>query len=277
VRIRRLLPLVPCLLIAAAGVSQALQFELKHGYVVVVPCTLAPAGQFHCVVDTGTDQSVLDTGVAKRLKLVTQRASASTLNRDQQVRSATLPELRLGPLHAEQLTVFVADLSQSSERFGTRVDVIVGLDVLREKALIIDYQHHQLSFGTNCSAGDSAPMLAGQGFVVVQAAVEDQPTRLKLDTGWEGLLLFRDRMKAPLPAADTSDQLQTAFGGSLAGGSVRLREFALGLQRVPRLTATVLEHGPAGFDAYDGVLGPRALQASQLCLDFERRVVRWEH
>ena len=42
----------------------------------------------------------------------------------------TLPRLDLGPMHAADLSVLAADLASVGQRLGTRLDAIVGLDVL---------------------------------------------------------------------------------------------------------------------------------------------------
>ena len=96
--------------------------------------------------------------------------------------TTVLPDIRLGPLRAEAVTVGVSDLS-----FLRGVDAIIGLDVLSRSSFSIDYKARQLTFGPLVAREPTARLEVTPPFLTVQLALAGEPVRLLVDTGSRGV------------------------------------------------------------------------------------------
>src|SRR5690349_821640 len=109
-------------------------------------CCLAagPGGHpLRVLVDTGTDPSAVDAGLARRLALRTGGSGIGQGAASDEVRftEAVLPWLRLGELTIRDLFAPALDLSG----LPFQVDVVLGYNVLRQAALRIDYRRRLLT------------------------------------------------------------------------------------------------------------------------------------
>src|SRR5918911_725600 len=98
----------------------------------------------HVLLDTGTDPSAMDAGLARRLALRTggsgvgQGAASDAVH----FTEAVLPWLRLGDLTIRDLFAPALDLSG----MPFQVDIVLGYNVLRQLSLRIDYRRRWLMF-----------------------------------------------------------------------------------------------------------------------------------
>ena len=107
-------------------------------------CTAAGPGgaPLRVMIDTGTDPSAIDAGLAQRLALRTggsglgQGAASNAVAYTE----AVLPWLRLGDLVIRDL--FAPSVSLSGLPF--QIDVVLGYNVLQQVSMRIDYQHRRL-------------------------------------------------------------------------------------------------------------------------------------
>lgn len=136
-------------------------FKLYRGYTIVVRGSIGSLDKLNFLIDTGAVPSVVDERVARKLKLVGKAERVTVFSQDVTVREVILPELQLGPVRAESLRVLVRALAFLEEGLGTRVDAMVGLDVLARSNFTIDFAAKKITFGTVDVSGLAIPFLAG--------------------------------------------------------------------------------------------------------------------
>ena len=104
--------------------------KLYQEYLIVVEGRIGNLEHQHLLLDTGTNPSMIDTKVSARLGLQSTARSLALFNRNVESKSVILPDLQFGPLRRQNLEVMVADFSRIASGLGTRIDAVIGLDVL---------------------------------------------------------------------------------------------------------------------------------------------------
>jgi hypothetical protein len=169
--------------------------------------------------------------------------------------------------------MMVADLTQYSE-FTKDVDAVAGLDLLsRCQRLRIDYEARYITFQGRSGAAQ-APLFRAQG-VFVTLMLQDEPVHLLVDTGFQEIALFRERLGRRINGVDVQ-QLGQAQMGSLVGDAVRLPALHVGSQTSNPTVVLVRGNTEAVPRGLDGYLGPRALGAKTIELDFGSMMLRWQ-
>lgn len=172
---------------------------------VFEPCVLrciaaGPGGRpLNVLIDTGTDPSAIDLGLARRLGLRLGDFATGSDAASDQVRftESVLPWLRLGELSLRDLYVLAVDLS----RAPYKLDLVLGYNVLSSLTLMVDYVNEKLVLGhpdldppTPGPGGASLPLRFFEHFpalegVTLHCAGVAQPIVLPLttiDTGSNG-------------------------------------------------------------------------------------------
>lgn len=251
-----------------------MSFELRSTFLVVVDGQIGDLEGLKFILDTGASYTVIDRKVADRLRLARRPGKITNFDREASVEWADLPQLRIGPLQADGVPVMVARLADYSD-FTQGVDGIIGLDLLaRSQRLMIDYERQSLSW-------DFADGLGGAGSMptclVVPLIVQGVRFRLALDTGLQGILLYKDQLRKGLPQLRPpgEEALRVSFG------RVQTTEFQLTGVRLagPEMAATVfLMDRPAAGDppGVDGFLGIAALNAKRVEFNFASHTFRWQ-
>lgn len=188
-------------------------------------CCLAagPGGHaLRVLIDTGTDPSAMDVGLARRLALRTGGSGMGqgAVSDAVPFTEAVLPWLRLGDLTIRDLFAPALDLSG----LPFQVDVVLGYNVLRQLALRIDYRRRAL---TLAHPDLGAPAIAPRGATLPLAFLEHFPALREIEA--EGQCI-------PLTTIDTGSNGALTVGPDLAE--------TLGLH--PDAPDVVLERG-AGF------------------------------
>jgi predicted aspartyl protease len=283
--LRRVLAVGAWLLFTAALTSQAnaqesrpasatstVPFELVSDFVVVVRGQVGDLGGLRFILDTGSSHTVIDRRVADTLGLRRRPGRQINFDRYIPVDWAEVAELRVGPIQATAFRVMVVNLREYSA-FGQEADGILGMDLLgRGKKLAIDYERKLVSIEVDPQSKDSAA--PPNGFVV-PVAVQGVPMRLLVDTGFRGILMYKERLRSGLPNLRTEGEPQDAVMGRVRGTQVNLP----GVQIFGHdaVTPVFLIDGPhTDVGAVDGYLGPTSLHAKRLELDFVSKVLRWQ-
>jgi len=256
----------------ASSVGPTIPFELRSDFLVVVTGQVGDLHGLKFILDTGASYTLIDQKIADRLKLRRRPGKITNFNRDVPVELAEIPNLRVGPLQTGAHPVLVAKLSDYSE-FAENVDGIIGLDLLgRSKKLFIDYEKLTVSWELFESGVAALPTAT---YFTVPFVVQGFPMHLVVDTGFQGILLYKDRLRKGLPDARTE-------GKAIEGGMGRLQTTQVKLPGVrlfgPETVATVfLTDGPASgqLPGIDGYLGVASLQAKRVEFDFAARILRW--
>jgi predicted aspartyl protease len=254
----------------------AVRFKLLNDYVIVLKGSIGPLKGLNFLLDTGAVPSVIDQRIAKKIRLTGRKDSLSLFTRKVDARSLIVPEIRVGPVTAKSVAVLSQDLSALEKRLGTRVDAMIGLDVLQPKSFRIDYESRELSFNLPAVPESSCPMQTRPGFAYVTILVHGKPMALVIDTGAKNLVLFSSRIKGRLSKFLRSGK-KTVYnmGGKLTLRRILLDGVILGGESPRDLDGFVLDNSGQADPGFDGLLGVRALGATEITFDFERSRIAW--
>jgi len=248
-------------------------FQLVSGFLVVVKGQVGDLDGLKFILDTGTSYTMIDRKVADRLRLRRRPGKITNFDRDVPIDWAEIPNLRLGPFQTGAFRVLVAKLGEYS-RFAENVDGIIGLDLLgRSKKFFIDYEKQTVSWEL---AEDRAGAPPSPTYFAIPFIVQGYPVRLILDTGFQGILLYKERLRQRLPNLRTEGEEIEVGMGRLQTTQVKLPGVCL---FGPETVATVfLTDGPVTGDlpGVDGYLGIASLKAKRVEFDFAARVLRWQ-
>ncbi len=253
--------------------SNAMPFESRSHFLILVEGQIGPLTQLKFILDTGATHTMVDAKIADRLSV--PRHKGEILNFDKQIKVdwTNLPELHLGRLTARNLPAMVGDLKRVSE-FADGVDAIVGLDVLRiAESIRIDYRSHLITMKVR--ADDLANSLNASALTVL-VLLQDQPARLIIDTGLQGLLLYEDRLQRHLRYLRLSGPVSRAYAGRLRGHAASLTGIHVGTEEL-QSSVLLLPKAPAPLLAdIDGYLGTNVLHADMIELNFVSHTLRWQ-
>lgn len=255
------------------SVSPTMPFELVSGFLVVVNGEIGNLHGLKFILDTGASHSLIDRRVADTLRLRRRSGEVISFDRRISVEWTDIPELRVGPLRAEAIRIMVVKLAEYSE-LAEHADGIIGLDLLsKSRRFSIDYDRRTVSFQLE---EDGTPEHFPSVCVVVPLVIQGVPVHLVVDTGLQGILLYKHRLRKRLPKMRIEGESTNAVMGRLRATQVRLP----GVQIVGAQVATTvfLIDGPDedALPGVDGYLGPAALQAKRVEFDFDAGVLRWQ-
>jgi len=258
---------------AVSTESGAVPFELVSNFLVVVNGQVGELGNLRLILDTGSTYSVIDQRVADKLRLPRRPGKITNYDRDVAVEWTEIREFRAGPIQASTARVLVVKIADYSE-FAGNVDGIIGLDLLSKgKRLTIDYEKRLVSF--ELGEEGSGARLPARTFVV-PVVVQGFRMRLLVDTGFHDMVLYKDRLFQGLPNVSILGEPKDAAIGRMRAKQVSLPGVKItGPQRV---STVFLIDSPESGDPHgvDGYLGPAALHAKRIELDFAALKVRWQ-
>jgi predicted aspartyl protease len=257
--------------VVGSSVSLTMPFELVSGFLVVVNGQIGNLRDMRFILDTGATSSVIDVKVADRLR--SPRSAGKVMNFDRRipVEWTEIPEFRVGPIVAKALRVMVIDLARYS-RYGKDVDGVVGLDLLaRSEHLSIDYDRRILLFQlANERLDERAPLRGFKIPIVVQGAA----VQLLVDTGFQGILLYRDRVRKQLPKMRTEGEPKEVVESGVRAIEVRLPGMRIGGSDQVRIVFLIDGPGQGDLPGVDGILGAASLHAKRIDFDFTHMVLR---
>jgi len=257
--------------VVGSSVSLTMPFELVSGFLVVVNGQIGNLRDMRFILDTGATSSVIDVKVADRLR--SPRSAGKVMNFDRRipVEWTEIPEFRVGPIVAKALRVMVIDLARYS-RYGKDVDGVVGLDLLaRSEHLSIDYDRRILLFQlANGRLDERAPLRGFKIPIFVQGAA----VQLLVDTGFQGILLYRDRVRKQLPKMRTEGEPKEVVESGVRAIEVRLPGMRIGGPDQVRIVFLIDGPGQGDLPGVDGILGAASLHAKRIDFDFTHMVLR---
>jgi predicted aspartyl protease len=253
--------------------SISLPFELRQGFLIVVDGRIGGIVHLKFILDTGASHTVVSRKIANQLSLERQPGSVIDFQKKVPVEWARFPEVQVGPVLATDTRMMVGDLAQYSE-FAQDVDAIVGLDLLsRCERLQIDYESRVVGFEKReFRAGTRRSESNG---LAITVTLQDQPMHLLIDTGFQGIALFERRLQDRVPRLDVRERAVAQLG-PLVGEEVRLPGLRVGHKQTNArvfLISGKTEVVPASIDGY---LGPQALHAKRIEIDFAGMMFRWQ-
>jgi predicted aspartyl protease len=258
--------------VVQAQTSGEVSFQLVHSSLILVQGSLNEVKGRNVLIDTGSNPTVLDVQMARKLGLAGEANGLRTLDGNIHGRIGSLSSLRLGPIAAKSVPVFIADLSFMKRDTGTTIDAVVGLDLLQVNDLTIDYNARRILLGPASPYQHSIRFESGPPLITVDMEIDGQPRRMLVDTGAEGLFLFHNQSSQMPETAVTQKSTQVSL---LNHKLVEIPTVRLGeLHRRSQPAYVVPIHDPSLRD-FDGLFGPRALGIHIVIFDFKNRRLAW--
>ena len=260
-------------LLAQPGSRQnVLPLKLYGQHLIVVRGSIGNFENRNLVIDTGAYPSIIDRAVAKKLRLTGRAEELDAVTRTLKRPAVMVPSFDVGPIHAESVRSLVEDLSAASEKFGVRIDALIGLDVLAHSSFRIDYGARKMYFGPVEPLPSSAPFQITDAKLCVDLHAGNRSVRLLVDTGAEKLLLFGSRLPE-LAAPTTQTQEFTNVSGNFRLRQIRFDRLQLGETNLAGEQIYVSDAANLPPYPFDGFLS--TAQFRQIAFDFERQEFGW--
>jgi predicted aspartyl protease len=253
-----------------SGIPAEIPFRLVQGFGIVVQGGIGHLTNLNFLVDTGAVPSVLSEKVASRIGITGVTGAFALLHNNIQAQYVTLDDLHFGSIRATGVAMVVVDLARFERLLGTRIDAIIGLDVLGSQNFSIDYKHRKIMPGLLGSARHVVPVeiltSSGAPYWVLPLNLGGHIFRVLLDTGANQLALFAGH--APKPVRDLPAEATTQ--------PVRPLLLTMGDMPLKKQLAVVLDEPPGVLQQLDGLLGPTALEITRIEFDWEHQCLRWD-
>ncbi len=211
--------------------SQAVDIQLARS-LPLVPVMIDGHGPYWMLLDTGSDETVLDDDVAEEIgiKLVDRYAIVSSGGHTRKMNTpqGTVGRIEIGETVFRDFDVVAHDLSDLSRTLRHRLDGIVGVKVLAQAVVTIDYPARTVRFERQrLDAPDGVnrlPLAWSGSDAIVKLRIAGREFSAKLDTGQVGALSLSDRDRESLNDVLTSRGSVThrTFTGSVEREMVRL-------------------------------------------------------
>jgi hypothetical protein len=248
------------------------RFDLYHDYLIVAHGSAGPLKGLNFFVDTGTSIPILDSRIARKLHLqIEASASIVILGGRERGEEAILPSLGFGPVERSNLQVVTADLSFFNKILPVRIDAIVGLDVLGQKAFVIDYSARVIRFGPLPVLSVSIPLRLDRGLAAFDAEIDHVPVHLVFDTGTASLVLFDTAAPGSSVRVDAIQEPDNI--GNFARKTARLHTVRLGDEEFHQKPAILVSNPKQSQLDFDGLMSPAALGISRVSVDLKGGVL----
>lgn len=247
---------------------------LRRGQ-IAVQGSLGNMGSLTFMIDTGASVTTVDQGTVSKLNLESRLTQAASLfEAGGQFPEVVLKNVSLGPVSIGEIQAIVMDFS--SLDLGKRVDLIIGLDILRTLDFTIDYRARKIRFGTQEPLEHQAHLIGIAPLLLAELNVDGQSLTMMLDTGASESVLCESRVKGRIQGLKmrSVEKMNHLQGGNFVR-KVELQKTVLGSEETGRIPA-VLANLP-GLDALqlDGILALRALKHNQVHFNLQAGQFSW--
>jgi predicted aspartyl protease len=274
--------LIWCLMLEPVAWPQTVvPFRLIDGWAIVLEGTLAGKQHQKMLIDTGAVPSAINIKAARRLGLSGTAQKLSMMNRAIEVQRVRVTNVQVGSVAAEALDMVAMDLASIEQALGTRIDAVIGLDLLSRQNFSLDYRRKELGFFGRAFLVGSIPFEtreeAGGTYVLITLQSSGEQLQMLLDTGTRDMMLFKRRLRGglqQLPVQGKDFNLNAGGRDSLA--VVEVPRVNLGPFSWKKRKAYIWDTLPDQLRDFDGMIGPAALNAQVVAFDFDRRVISLE-
>ena len=238
-------------------------------------------------IDSGASGIVLESGVARQLRLPELAATSNAFNAGRYRETTTVvPEMKVGDLDMHDVVIrTVPSLEGQSELGDYKIVGLLGYDFLAALALKLDYFN---GTATAYAPGAFTPPVDFNGFpldldlsdgaaftsIDINGSTGD---RFAIDTGAYGSLLLFDRFQRQHPAALIDegggayrDIRMVGVGGDIPVKPYQLKAVRFGTVTFHDFVAYALTNRAAYDDGTDGVVGQKFLHLFDVYLDYAK-------
>ncbi len=256
--------------------SWEIPFSLHKNFMIVVQGSIGDLGPLNFLIDTGTNPSVIEKRIAKKLHISGYKTSLPVVSGEVATSEVVIPSVSVGPVTQNAVRVAVQDLATLEHDLGVRIDALIGLDVLGTRNFRIDYETGSILFGpTALPPAGGASFQSEPPFVTVEVKTNQQPLHLLVDTGSSELVLFESHLASRLRGLAGVLRTSRNLKGELALREVQLSDVQLGNSSLGARRAYIATDHNNSL-SFDGLLGVSALHVRQVSFDFEHRRFTWQ-
>ena len=261
-------------------------FELT-GNLVLVQARFNNSPQLWFIVDTGATDTVIDSQLAKQLRL---KAVGRTVGTGSAGTATALifkgTSLKLPNIEATTLTVYGLPIDFLSAPLGRKISGVIGNDILKQFVVEVDYSSQVINFYESQSyqysgAGVVIPITV-EGYPFVRARITLAANRViegkfEIDSGSTGAITFNtpfvDRNRLLTSVSKSNQTRLGGVGGSAVAFSGRLKSISLGSFQLENLIARFsrARRGDDDSAKYDGLIGGEILRRFNVIFDYSRR------
>jgi predicted aspartyl protease len=242
-----------CLTVVLLGAARPLAvapyatlgFEYVH-HEIVIRATVDGAGPYAFLLDTGTNLSVVDTAVARKLGIKPGRTDSASF-------AGTLHGLSFGTMAIGPLDIVVKSLSARSRDLGIPLAGVLGANFFDGRSIRVDYPCREAAIvSSHTDASYTATFKAMQaGWIdIADAWANGRRVRATIDTGNSG---------TPIVTKRGIERLHLQNG--------RLQDLRIG---AVAFAAGVVRLSPTSNDAFDLSIGNRTLEGYIVTFDYLR-------
>jgi hypothetical protein len=245
-------------------------FVLYLDHMIVVEGRIGTLTHLRFSLDTGATRSIVDRKIADALRLERRPGSVFNLDDFAAIEWADFPSIAVGPIEVKNGSLMVGDLAH--------VDALIGMDLLRlNKRLRINYNSGQVVF-TPVAPSERQTLPTGDPTcLTADVPVQGKPLHLIVDTGIEGILLYRDRVFKRNPKLRLENETQPSrTGGHLLPGRATLRNIRLPNGEFSARVFLIARPPENALPNIDGYLATTALRARELDFDFSGHKFSWK-
>jgi predicted aspartyl protease len=176
--------------------------QTLRGYLMVVSVTLNDRGPFRFLVDTGTNTTLIDPGLAQELKLApVDRMTLGSMGKSAPVVRYFLKDFRVGSASVSHLEALAVPLPQLRALDG-KIRGVLGMNFLLQFSFLLDYEQQRFEifpFPELAQAPEGSRLHAeiNDWRLLIPVGSKASPRgmwKLTLDSGISELLVFENRM-----------------------------------------------------------------------------------
>jgi hypothetical protein len=258
-----------------------LPFKLVQGFGIVVRGEIGSTKDLNFLLDTGAVPSVLGQRVAAQMGIRGgARGPLTLLNKESQAEYVSVDEVQLGWIRAARLPMVIVELAHLEQRLGTRIDAIIGLDMLVGQDISIDYKLRKITRGLSGLARHSVDVetftASGAPYWVVPISLGGVGFRVLLDTGANDLGLFAPSGSKPFKSVRSETIAHDSAAGEQNAFAMPPMTLVLRDGKFKNQVPVIVGEAPGALREIDGVLGPTALGITRIELDWERNCLWWD-
>jgi Aspartyl protease len=245
-------------------------FELTNGFVIEFEGQIGEMHGLKFVLDTGATRSVVDEKVARSLMVDLRPTRVLEFTKPVNLSEGRFSDIAFGSVHLTEVPLLVGDLAKLSA-FAKDADAIIGSDLLLCSYLTIDYEQRRLTLGPF----DPSAVTTDKREIVLQLRVHNVPVDVLLDTGVEGIVLFKDRLRKQMRAFELRNRSSVVIGEWCHALSATVPDVFLGPQPIDNEVLFVNGPSEKSLPGVSGYIGTASLHARCIEIDFQGKRFRW--